>query len=78
MVRYVIARHIADSDAFYKRKQVYPLAIKKSWFSKKVQIYKRRGYYDEMQEGTHRVFRDMDSFERTFRIIREDKHYAGR
>lgn len=73
MVRYVIARHRGESDAFYRRKQVYPIAIKTSWFSKKVQIYKRHGYFDDMQDGTHRVFANMESFNSVWHIIREDK-----
>jgi hypothetical protein len=73
MVRYIIARHIGESDAYYTRKQTYPLAVKIRFFSKKVECYKRHGYYDEMDPGSHRVFANMESFEKVFKEIREDR-----
>ena len=72
MVRYYIARHKGESDAYYQRKKVYPIAFKKSFFSKKVQVYKRRGYYDEMEPDTHRTYPDIAAFESVWRIIKED------
>ena len=72
MVRYVTARHTGESDAYYQRGRVYPLAVKVTFFKKKVHIYKRRGYYDEMQPGTHRIFGDIDSFEQTWSDIKEE------
>jgi len=73
MVRYYIARHKGESDAYYRRKQVYPIAFKKSWFSKKVQVYKRRGYEEAMDPGSLRAYPNMAAFESVWRIIKEDK-----
>lgn len=72
MVRHIIARHHGESDAYYKKDQRYPLAIKTRFFSRKVEIYKRRGYFDAMDPNSHRVFADMDSFERVWSDIKED------
>lgn len=72
MVRYIIARHIGESDDYYRRGQTYPLAVKVRFFSKKVECYKRRGYYDEMEPGTHRKFANIEQFEKVFDEIREE------
>lgn len=73
MVKYVVARHHGESDAYYQRGKRYPLALKVRFFSKKVEIYKRRGYFDEMDPGSHRVYRDMDAFELVWSEVREDQ-----
>lgn len=74
MVRYVSARYVGGekTDSYYQHGQIYPLAIKVRFFRKRVSIYKRRGYYDDMQEGTLREFRDLESFERLFDITHEE------
>lgn len=69
MVRYVTARYIdTEEDPYYKTNQQYPLAVKVRFFSRKVSVYKRRGYYDEMEPGTLREFRDIETFEKVFNI----------
>ena len=73
MVRYITARHIGESDAYYRRGKTYPLAVKIRFFSRKVECYKRRGYYDEMEEGTHRKFANIEAFEKVFSEVREDR-----
>lgn len=73
MVRYVIARHHGESDAYYQQGQRYPLALKVRFFSRKIEVYKRRGYFDEMDPGSHRVYRDMDAFELVWSEIKEDR-----
>jgi hypothetical protein len=74
MVKYITARHHGESDTYYQRGRTYPLALKVRFFSKKVEIYKRHGYYDEMDPGSHRVFADMDSFDKVWGEVREDRH----
>lgn len=77
MVKYILARHHGESDAYYKKGQRYSLAIKTRFFSKKVEIYKRHGYYDEMDPGSHRVFGDMDSFDKVWDEVQEDRPYKS-
>ena len=73
MVKYIVARHHGESDAYYQQGQRYPLAIKVRFFSKKVEVYKRRGYHDEMDPDSHRLYRDMDAFELVWSEVREDR-----
>lgn len=73
MVKYASARHVGEGDSYYQRGRVYPIAIKIGFFSKKIQVYKRRGYYDEMEPGTHRVYRDMDAFDKIWIDVKEDQ-----
>ena len=68
MVRYIIAKHIGESDALYRKGHTYPLAIKVRFFSRRVSIYRRRGYYDEAVPGSERDFRNMESFEQVFQV----------
>lgn len=72
MVRYITAQHIGESDAFYERGRTYPLAVKIGFFTKKVQIYTRRGYYDGMVPESHRKFRDLDTFYSVWGNIKEE------
>jgi len=72
MVRYIYARYIGDQDDYYKNNQNYPLAIKTRWIRKKVSIYKRRGYYDEMQSGSLREYATIDQFNQQWKIISEE------
>jgi len=72
MVRYIYARYIGDQDDYYKNNQNYPLAIKTRWIRKKVSIYKRRGYYDEMQFGSLREYATIDQFNQQWKIISEE------
>lgn len=74
-MRHIIARYIGgkDTDPYYKHKQVYPLAIRKRWFNKRIVIYKRRGFHEEPERDSQREFRDMDTFGHLFKIIKEDK-----
>jgi hypothetical protein len=75
MVRYVDAlclpNHIAPP--YFARGKVYPLAIKKSWWSKKVSVYKRSGYYDYMQEGTFHKFNSWPEFDIAWQIIEKQE-----
>lgn len=73
MIQYIVARHHGESDAYYQQGQRYPLALKTRFFSKKVEIYKRRGYHDECDPGSHRVFGDMDAFDSVWSDVREDR-----
>lgn len=73
MVRYVVARYTGAGDDYYVRGQQYPLAVKVRFFSKKVSVYKRRGYYDEMCLGSLRDYSDQNVFNENWSEIREDR-----
>jgi len=72
MVRYIYARYKGDRDDYYQNNQNYPLAVKTRFWSKKISVYKRRGYYDEMSPGSLRNFKNEESFNQTFQFIKED------
>lgn len=73
MVRYLTARYAGGDDPYYQNGERYPLAIKTRMFRKKISIYKRRGYYDEMQEGSYREYVDMIDFLQSFKPVPEGK-----
>lgn len=73
MVRHITAQYIGEGDTYYQRGRNYPLAVKIGFFTKKVQIYKRRGYYDEMEPGTHRVYKNLETFDNDWGNIREEQ-----
>lgn len=74
MVRYVTARYVGgeDTDTYYRHNQTYPLAIKTRMFRKKVSIYKRHGYYNDMHPDSLRHFRSIESFSNLFVITHEE------
>jgi len=74
MKKFYIVRYVGGrgSDPYYGHDQTYPVAIKRRLFSKKVTLYKRRGYRDQMDPGSDRTFRDMYTLQKLFKIIEED------
>lgn len=74
MRRHVIARYIGgrDSDTYYNHKQTYPIGIRTRLFSKKVTVYKRRGYFDSADVNSIREFPNMEACNQLFKIIRDD------
>lgn len=72
MVTYITARHIGESDAFYQRGRTYPIAVKVGFFTRKVKIYARRGYYDNMIPDSHRVYKNIETFENVWIDIKEE------
>lgn len=73
MTRYLVARYDGSFDLYYRKGQRYPLAIKTRLFRKKVTIYKTRGYFNQMEEGTQRDYRDMQTFLTMFKPVPQNK-----
>lgn len=77
MVRYITAQYIGAGDDYYVRGRTYPLAVKTRFFSKKVSIYKRRGYYDAADEGSLRDYTSQDVFHENWSNIQGDSPYES-
>jgi hypothetical protein len=73
MVRYVNATYAGSDDTYFTFKigHSYPLAVKTRWWSSKVSVYQRHGYYDEMTFGTLHHFSNLDMFNNCW-LIKED------
>lgn len=69
MRRYLVARYVGDEDPYYKKGNQYPLAIKTRMFSKKVSIFKTRGYLNQCEQGSERNFPNMRAFLSLFKPI---------
>jgi len=52
---------------------IYPLAIKKRWFGRKIFVYKRSGYDDNVTAGSLHQFPSMQEFKKCWQIIKEDR-----
>lgn len=70
MVRYLVCTYHGTSDKFAKN-QLHQLAVKTRWWSKKVSMYQRHGYYDEMMLGTLRHYPSWEKFTSNWEIIKE-------
>lgn len=75
MTRYVTAWYVGGADTVvpFQEKQMYPLTVKKSWWSKKITVYQRHHYSDEMLLGTLHTFNNQDLFDNCWQIIKEEK-----
>lgn len=75
MRRLIVARYVGDDDAYYKKGNQYPLSIKTRLFSKKVSIFKTRGYLNQCDQGSEREFPDMRAFITLFKPIPQRGDY---
>jgi hypothetical protein len=73
-VRYIIGWYVGGVDnPRFKPNIMYPLAVKKNWWTKKVKVYERAGYDEDMKEGTYHEFENQELFNASWQIIREEK-----
>lgn len=51
--------------------QTYPIAVTKRFWSKRIEVYKTRGYLNHAQEGTEHSFNNIDEFNKCWEIKEE-------
>lgn len=68
MVYHEDAVYLGGTEHKFVKNQNYPIAIKTHWWNRKVQVYQRRGYYDEMQPGTLHEFKNKDEFNKSWNV----------
>lgn len=70
MAYHFTAIYVGDNNNFFdlKKGQRYPLTVRKHWWSKRLAVYVRQGYFDDMVPGTLHHFRNWSMFNNFWRI----------